>query len=128
MWEALRNTSAAGGDPAYASANIYNQLGYNPFNVANDQIVGTDGQLNPNANVIYKSLDWFDQMQQTGVRTNYNVNVSGGGEDHSVYFSTSYLDDESYVIRSGFDRLTTRLNGEFQVSDRFKFGGSAMYP
>ncbi|MDH5415102.1 MAG: TonB-dependent receptor plug domain-containing protein, partial [Flavobacteriaceae bacterium] len=50
MWEALRNTSAAGGDPAFASANIYNQLGYNPFDVPNDQIVGTDGRLNPSAN------------------------------------------------------------------------------
>jgi hypothetical protein len=81
--------------------NIYNQLGYNPFNVPNDQIVGTDGRLNPNAELIYQSLDWFEQLQRTGVRQNYNVNVSGGGEDHSVLFSASYLDEESYVIRSG---------------------------
>jgi TonB-dependent SusC/RagA subfamily outer membrane receptor len=75
MWEALRNTSAAAGDPQFASDNIYNQLGYNPFNVANDQIVGTDGRLNPNAQVIYKSLDWFDELQRTGIRQNYNFNV-----------------------------------------------------
>lgn len=124
MWEALRNTTAAGGDPAYASDNIYSQLAYNPFNVPNDQIVGTDGLLNPNAEVIYDALDWFDILQQTGVRTNYNVNVSGGGENHSIIFSTSYLDDESYVIRSGFDRITSRLNAEFEVSDRLTVGGS----
>ncbi len=124
-WEALRNTSAAGGDPAFASANIYNQLGYNPFNVPNDQIVGTNGQLNPDAEVVYQSLDWFDQLQRTGVRTNYNVNISGGGEDHSVFFSASYLDDESYVIRSGFDRLTARLGTEYDIKDRFKVGGTA---
>ena len=70
------------GDPAFASANIYNNLGYNPFNVPNDQIVGTDGQLNPNASVIYQSLDWYDLLARTGVRQNYNVNVSGGGDDH----------------------------------------------
>ncbi len=125
MWEALRNTSAAGGDPAFASANIYNQLGYNPFNVPNDQIVGTDGRLNPGAQVIYQSLDWFDVLQQTGFRTNYNVNVSGGGENHSVFFSASYLDEESYVVTSGFDRLTARLNAEFDVNERIKLGGSA---
>ena len=125
MWEALRNTGAAGGDPQYASDNIYSQLGYNPFNVPNDQIVGTDGRLNPNADVIYNSLDWFDALQRTGVRTNYNVNVAGGGEDHSVFFSASYLDDESYAVRSGFDRLTTRLNAEYDINDRFKIGGSA---
>lgn len=125
MWEALKNSSAGNGDPQFASDNIYSQLGYNPFNVDNDQIVGTDGQLNPNAEVIYKSLDWFDELTQTGIRTNYNMNVSAGGEDHTVYFSTSYLDEESYVITSGFDRLTARLNAEFDVSDRLKVGGNA---
>ncbi|SDS55745.1 TonB-dependent receptor [Gramella sp. MAR_2010_147] len=125
MWEALKNSSAGGGDPEFASANIYNQLGYNPFNVPNDQIVGTNGQLNPDAQVIYQSLDWFEELQQTGIRTNYNMNVSAGGEDHTVFFSASYLDEESYVVTSGFDRLTARLNGEFDVSDRIKVGGSA---
>lgn len=125
MWEALRNTSAAGGDPAFASANIYSQLGYNPFNVPNDQIVGVDGRLNPNAQVVYQTLDWFDFMEQTGVRQNYNVNVAGGGENHKVFFSASYLDEEGYVVTSDFNRLTTRLNADFDVNDRIKIGGSA---
>ncbi|MFP2994397.1 SusC/RagA family TonB-linked outer membrane protein [Spongiivirga sp. MCCC 1A20706] len=125
MWEALKNSSAGGGDPAFASANIYNQLGYNPFNVPNDQIVGTDGRLNPNAQIIYQSLDWYDVLSRTGIRQNYNVNVSGGGENHKVFFSASYLDEESFVVTSGFDRLTTRLNAEFDVSNSITIGGSA---
>ncbi|PQV45717.1 TonB-linked SusC/RagA family outer membrane protein [Jejuia pallidilutea] len=125
MWEALKNSSAGGGDPQFATDNIYNQLGYNPFDVPNDQIVGTDGRLNPNANVIYKSLDWYDVLQRTGTRTNYNINVAGGGDNHKVFFSASYLDEESYVIRSKFDRLTTRLNADFDVNDWLKIGGSA---
>lgn len=124
MWEALRNTSAAGGDPAYASANIYSQLGYNPFNVPNDQIVGVDGKLNPNAQVVYQTLDWFDFMEQTGFRQNYNVNVAGGGDNHKVFFSASYLDEEGYVVTSKFNRLTTRLNADFDVSKSIKIGGS----
>jgi TonB-linked SusC/RagA family outer membrane protein len=124
MWEALRNSTAGGGDAQFASDNIYSQLGYNPFNVPNDQIVGVDGRLNPNASVIYQSLDWFDELERTGTRNNYNVNVSAGGENHSVFFSASYLDEESYIITSDFDRLTTRLNAEFQVSNRIKIGGS----
>lgn len=125
MWEALKNSSAGGGDPAFASANIYSQLAYNPFDVPNDQIVGTDGRLNPNANVIYKSLNWYDEMEQTGERKNFNVGVSGGGENHQVYFSASYLDEEGFVKTSSFDRLTTRLNAEFDVSERITIGGSA---
>ncbi len=125
MWEALKNSAAGNGDPAFASANIYNQLGYNPFNVPNDQIVGIDGKLNPNAKVIYQSLDWFDELQQQGIRNNYNVNVSAGGEDHRVFFSASYLEEESYVVTSGFDRLTARLNADFDVNEKLKIGGSA---
>ncbi len=125
MWEALKNSSAGGGDPAFASANIYNSLGYNPFNVPNDQIVGIDGRLNPSANLIYKSLDWYEVMEQTGVRQSYNVNVAGGGEKHKVFFSASYIDEEGYVLKTNFNRLTTRLNADFDVNDRIKIGGSA---
>jgi TonB-linked SusC/RagA family outer membrane protein len=125
MWEALRNTSAAGGDPAYASANIYSRLGYNPFNVPNDQIVGTDGKLNPSANLIYKGLDWYDEMEQVGLRNNYSVNIAGGGDKHKVFFSASYLDEEGYVVTTEFNRLTSRLNADFDLTDRIKMGGSA---
>jgi len=124
MWEALKNSSAGNGDPVYASENIYNNLGYNPFNVANNQIVGTDGKLNPSAQVMYKSLDWYDAMEQTGVRTNYNVNIGGGGEKHKVFFSTSYLDEEGYVVSTNYNRITTRLNAEFDATDWLKIGGS----
>ncbi|MGB5362506.1 MAG: SusC/RagA family TonB-linked outer membrane protein, partial [Aureibaculum sp.] len=125
MWEALRNSSAGGGDPAFASANIYNSLGYNPFDVPNDQIVGIDGNLNPSANLIYKSLDWYEVMEQTGVRQNYSVSVAGGGEKHKVFFSASYLDEEGYVVKTNFNRLTTRLNADFEANDWITIGGSA---
>jgi TonB-linked SusC/RagA family outer membrane protein len=125
MWESLRNSSAGGGDPAFASANIYNSLGYNPFDVANDQIVGVDGKLNPNANLIYKSLSWYDELDKVGVRNNYNVNVSAGGDKHKVFFSASYLEEEGYIVTTGFDRLTTRLNADFELNDWVTMGGSA---
>ncbi|MDA9330459.1 SusC/RagA family TonB-linked outer membrane protein [Flavobacteriaceae bacterium] len=125
MWEALKNTSAGGGDPIYASNNIFNSVGYNPFNVANDQIVGTDGRINPNASVIYKSLNWYDVLEQNAMRSNYNLNVAGGGENHRVFLSASYLEEEGYIISAGYDRLTTRLNADFDVNDKITIGGSA---
>lgn len=125
MWSALKNSSAGGGDAAYASANIYNSLGYNPFNVANDQIVGTDGKLNPNAGVVYRSLNWYDVMERTGNRSNYNMSVSGGGKNHQIFFSTSYLDEDGYLIKSNFNRITSRLNAEFDVNKWLTMGGSA---
>lgn len=125
MWEALKNSSAAGGDAAFASANIFNNLGYNPFNVPNDQIVGTDGQLNPNAEVIYQSLDWYDELRQSNTRTNYNLNVSSGGEKHSVFFSTSYLEEGGFIKTSEYDRLTSRVSADFEANNWLSVGGSA---
>ena len=125
MWEGYKNSLSGADAAAQASAGIYNRSGYNPFNVANDQIVGVDGQLNPNAEVIYKSLNWYDVLDQIGTRTNHSVNIASGGDNHKVFFSTSYLEEEGYVITSKFDRLTTRINADFDVNKRLSIGGSA---
>jgi TonB-linked SusC/RagA family outer membrane protein len=127
MWEGYKNTLSGTNAAAEASATIYNRLGYNPFNVPNDQIVGTDGRLNPNAQFIYQTTDWRDIMERTGTRTNHSFNVAGGGENHSVFFSTSYLKEDGYVIESNFDRVTTRLNGDFQVTDWLEVGGNVNF-
>ncbi|EAR11516.1 putative outer membrane protein probably involved in nutrient binding [Polaribacter irgensii 23-P] len=125
MWEGYKNSLSGSDTAAQASAGIYSRLGYNPFNVPNDQIVGTDGQLNPNAKVIYKSLDWYDALDQVGARSNHSVSIASGGDNHKVFFSTSYLEEEGYVITSKFDRLTTRINADFDVNKWLSLGGSA---
>ena len=126
MWEALRNSTAGGGDAQFASDNIFNSLGYNPFNVPNDQIVGTDGRLNPNAEVVYNSLDWYDALEQDNpTRTNYNLSVASGGDDHSIFFSTSYLEEDGYIQTSAYDRLTSRVNADFDATKWLTLGGSA---
>ncbi len=124
MWESLRNSTAGGGNAAFASANIYNSLGYNPFNVPNNEIVGLDGKLNPNATLLFKSLNWYDVLNRTGFRKNFNVNISGGNEKNKTFFSASYLDEEGYIIKSDFNRLTTRFNSDYQVNKWLKIGGS----
>lgn len=128
MWEAYKNALSNDSDVtdpvAEASATIFNRLGYNPFNVANDQIIGTNGQLNPNASVKYKGLDWYDVLERKGSRANHSISISGGGDDHSLFFSTSYLEEKGYVIESDFDRLTTRLNADFNAKDWLTVGGS----
>ncbi|MCU4157813.1 SusC/RagA family TonB-linked outer membrane protein [Carboxylicivirga sp. A043] len=130
MWEGYKNSlidgGASAGDAAIqASAEIADRLAYNPFNVPDDQIVGTDGVLNPNAQVITKGLDWYDALSRTGQREQYSINVSGGNDKYDVYFSTSYLDEKGYVINSDYDRLTTFLKANFQPKKWLKLGGSA---
>ncbi len=129
MWEAYKNSLIDGGmleadAITEASNSIYDRLGYNPFNVANDQIVGTDGKINPNARVIAKSLDWYDELQQTGKRQNYTLSLATGGDDYNVYFSTAYLDEEGYIITSAYDRFNTRLSADFSPRKWLTIGGN----
>lgn len=107
-----------------ASSKIYNRLGYNPFNVENDNILGEDGKLNPDADVIFPGLDWYDALSQQGKRENYSLSLSGGNEDYNLYFSSSYLDEKGYIITSAYDRLTNRLNGNFKATDWLTVGGN----
>ncbi|AOW17092.1 SusC/RagA family protein [Polaribacter vadi] len=124
MWEGYKNTIGGANPEIEASATIFNQLGYNPFNVPNDQIVGTDGVLNPNATLKYESLNWLDYLERTGSRKNHSVNVASGGENHSIFYSASYLKEEGYVIESDYERVTNRLNADFTPIENLSLGGS----
>lgn len=108
---------------AYAYSNIYSQLRYNPFlGVANDQILGSDGKINPNAKVGFPDLDWYDAAKQQGYRQNYDLSLSGGSKKTSYYYSMGYLDERGYVIKSDYERFNTRLNIDFNVKDWLQIG------
>ncbi|MFO7938495.1 MAG: TonB-dependent receptor [Bacteroidales bacterium] len=129
MGEAYKNALIDDGMTESAASlevanSIASRLGYNPFNVANNDILGPDGKLNPNASVIAKSLDWYDALTQQGKRENYNLSLAKSGEDYNVYFSTSYLDEKGYVVTSAYDRFTTRLSADFNATDWLSIGGN----
>jgi len=125
MGQAYKNALIANGENAddYYE-NIAARLGYNPFNVANNDILGPDGKLNPNASVIAKSLDWNDALTQQGQRESYNLSLAKGGEDYNVFFSTSYLDEKGYVVTSAYDRFTSRLSADFDATEWLSIGGN----
>ncbi|WP_342155086.1 SusC/RagA family TonB-linked outer membrane protein [Joostella sp. CR20] len=130
LWEAYRNgLSMSGSTPvdeanAEASAEIFNELGYNPFNVANDQIVLTNGQLNPNAQ--YKldqnDLDWQDQLIRTGTRQNVDFSYQGANENTDYYASLGYLNEEGYIANSDFERISARINVNSKLKEWVKTG------
>ncbi len=132
MWEAYRNSLAyrASNPVPIADANqqatddIKSLLAYNPFNVSDDAIVGTDGQLNPSARLIYNEndLDWQDKITRQGVRNEVAVSFNGGNETSDFFISLSYLNDKAFLIRSDYDRYTARLNYNNQVLPWLKTG------
>jgi TonB-linked SusC/RagA family outer membrane protein len=128
IWEGLYNTrlynagETAAQAAAYASANLIDQLGnYNAYDVADDQVVGLDGKINPAANLLWND-NWYDEMHRVGVRQDYTLSTSGGTDMSNYYISANYLKDEGIVKRSNYDRFTIRLNGETKIKEWMKTG------
>ncbi|SHJ08579.1 SusC/RagA family TonB-linked outer membrane protein [Pseudozobellia thermophila] len=77
-------------------------------------------------NPIYDT-DWFDETTRTTFSQQYFVNVRGGGEKSSFSFSAGTQDDEGILNSTFFKKNTMRFNGDFQVNDWLKIGGSLAY-
>lgn len=149
MWEAYRNSLVYGADNVplatansiasglintyrlpnnttrtYIAGGVKGLLGYNPFNVPDNQIVGTDGLLNPNAALLYgDDLNWSDAASKGGKsRQNYNLSYSGAGDKSDYFGSFGYTKEEGYLINSNLERFNGRLNVNTQPVKWFKTG------
>ncbi|RZJ20183.1 MAG: SusC/RagA family TonB-linked outer membrane protein, partial [Acinetobacter sp.] len=130
-WQAYRNSlvyPATGAGQTLTAANtaatntIKSLLGNNPFNVADNTIVGTDGLLNPNAALKYSDLDWADDITRVGKRGDYGLNYSGGNQKSDYYVSLGYVNEKGYVVRSDFNRFSGRVNVNTNPIKWFKTG------
>jgi TonB-linked SusC/RagA family outer membrane protein len=142
MWEAQRNSLvygtskvpvdvanniASGITTSYGGATysgIKSLLGYNPFNVLDNQIVLPNGTLNSSAQLLYPDdLDWADQATQGGKqRQNYSLTYSGGSDKSNYFGSFGYTREQGYLIKSDLQRYNARLNVDNQATKWFKTG------
>ncbi len=114
-------------------------LGYLVYSVPDGQyLVGTNGRLNPNASlgnrVYYNGQvytltpdDWVDEAFRTGLRQEYNLNISGGNNKVTYYASLGYLKNEGVVDYSDFDRYTARVKADYQAKRWLKVGANANF-
>lgn len=96
-----------------ASEKIFDKLKYNPFkDIANNQIVGTDGRLNPNATTLLwgDDLDWENAAYRTGYRSEYNLSYSTKTDKSDAYASLGYLNEHGYMIKTDLERFSGRVN------------------
>jgi len=135
-WESMRNgflESTPGSTieqaNAYASENlIRNPLNNNTgtllnniYNVPDNQVV-VNGQLNPNAQMLYNDFDWSKYTERVGVTQQYNLGFSGATETSSFYASMGYNKEEGYLIASDYQRYTARVAGDSEVTNWLKLG------
>ncbi|MDO5607259.1 MAG: SusC/RagA family TonB-linked outer membrane protein [Capnocytophaga sp.] len=131
QWQMLRNSLVtAGRTQAVASQAASDQLitrlgGYNVFTgIANTEVVGTDGLLNPNASALKwgDDLDWEKAAFSTGYRQEYGISYSSKSEKSDTYASIGYLNDEGYMLNTDFERFNGRINYNIYSLDWFAAG------
>ncbi|RIV21438.1 TonB-dependent receptor [Fibrisoma montanum] len=134
MWEQNRNSLAyRATNPLSLSAaslsatnSLSSLVGYNVYDVPFNQLVNTDGQMNPNARLIYspEDLDWAKPLMRQGNRDEVNVSFAGGQDKSDYFLSAGYLSDKGFLIRSDYKRYTARLNVNSQVKPWFRAGAN----
>lgn len=72
--------------------------------------------------IAYPDNNWYrDVLSGSGFQQQHNVSLSGGSEKTKYRFSGNYFDQAGLVKSMNFDRLTLRLNTDFQISDKLDF-------
>ncbi len=67
------------------------------------------------------NTDWVKAVTQYGQTHDHYVQFSGGGERARFLVSGGYYTQTGSVIAQKYDRFSTRMNLDYNVSDRIKF-------
>ena len=112
-------------------------LGYQVFAIPEgERLVGTNFKLNPRATAgyvspsgyMYKADNWYNELfNSNNLRQEYNVSISGSTDKLTYFTSASYLDDSGIIENSGFRRITTRVNVDYQAKKWLKIGTNMSY-
>ncbi|NOT94394.1 SusC/RagA family TonB-linked outer membrane protein [Ferruginibacter sp.] len=74
-----------------------------------------------------KNTNWIKAITQTGITSDNNISMTGGGEKARYYASLGYLDQQGTTIGTYLKRISTRINLDYIVSDRIRFKSDLSY-
>ena len=114
-------------------------LGYNVYTIPEgQQLIGTNGKLNPNATLgSYSTMngttyyltpdDWVDEIYNNSLRQEYTVTATGASDRGTFYGSANYLSNDGITAASNYRRFTSRLKADYQVNKWLKVGANMSY-
>ena len=70
---------------------------------------------------------WYDYVYRQGVSQSHNINVSGGNDNTTYYFSTGYTNQQGILKKNAFKRVNTLFNLDSRISKIFTVGGKISY-
>ena len=145
-WEALRNDGLSPGDEAWGHPQYGN--GVNP--VLPDYILvgdrsgvvgevdldGLESQYNvdPGAGALFQVMpankegtDWYDAITRTGTIHRHTLGFAGSTDRVRYYISAHGQVQEGILQNASFERYGLRLNTEFDLGSRVRFGENIQF-
>lgn len=74
-----------------------------------------------------RSVDWYDQIFQTGFRNDHTLSLSGTKNEIKYYWSIGRTDNEGIIQGDRFTTLRSRLNIESKVNNWITVGANAQF-
>lgn len=74
-----------------------------------------------------QNTDWVKALEQDGYTQDYTLSLSGGSRKVRYRFSAGYWDQQGITIGTGYQRLNTRTNLDYFVSDKLRFSADIAY-
>ncbi len=125
----------------YANENLFSSVGVQMYTLGAGEtgLIGLDGKVSPNAKLGYLLTaadgqqyyitpdDWDRESIDGQTREEYNLSISGGSDRLNYYLSAGYLKDGGLIENSGFKRISTRINVDYQVKKWLKVGTNMSY-
>lgn len=74
-----------------------------------------------------KKVDWKDHAFRAGFNQDYNVSVSGAGDNADYYFSMGYLSNEGVVRTDNYSAIRSNLKVNLDVTDWLQIGANVNF-
>jgi len=74
-----------------------------------------------------RNSDWIKSITQLGYSQDHNVSLKGGGEKARYYASVGYFNQSGTTVGTGLNRITAKINLDYNVSSRIKFRTDITY-
>ncbi len=78
-------------------------------------------------NKYHNHTNWDNEVYQEGITQSYNINVNGGDEKALYYFSLGYTGNKGIVKTTDLQRLNSRTNADFFLTENIKLGMNVGY-
>jgi len=72
-------------------------------------------------------VDWQEELMRSAGQYKVDLSVRGGTQNTKYAWSSSYLDQDGIILNSNFKRITSRLNVDFNISDKIRVGQSISF-